>query len=164
MTPERASPLRRRMIEDMSIRRFGPKTQHDHVRVVAAFARFLGRSPDLAEPEDLRRYQLHLAAESAAPAEMNASAVEVTPISAAIVVSGRSQAPLQVGGGRMHTMSREALFEAVTRGRRQEIQLTAARGGRDPAQRPAPPSATPRRRIRSPTATPFSVHQATMRS
>jgi len=50
------TPLRQRMIEDMSIRQFGPKTQQDYVRVVADFARFLGRSPDQAEPEDLRRY------------------------------------------------------------------------------------------------------------
>jgi len=59
------------MIEDMSIRQFGPKTQHDYVRVVADFARFLGRSPDRAEPEDLRRYQLHLAAQGASPGKMN---------------------------------------------------------------------------------------------
>jgi hypothetical protein len=67
------TPLRQRMIEDMSIRQFGPKTQQDYVRVVADFARFLGRSPDQAEPEDLRRYQLHLAAEGASPAKMNAA-------------------------------------------------------------------------------------------
>ena len=73
MTPVRVSPLRRRMIEDMSIRQFGPKTQQDYVRVVADFARLLGRSPDQAEPEDLRRYQLHLAAEGASPAKMNAA-------------------------------------------------------------------------------------------
>ena len=65
------SPLRQRMIEDMAIRQFGPKTQHDYVRVVADFARFLGRSPDRAEPEDLRRYQLHLAAQGASPGKMN---------------------------------------------------------------------------------------------
>ena len=35
MTPVRVSPLRQRMIEDMSIRPFGPKTQQDYVRVVA---------------------------------------------------------------------------------------------------------------------------------
>jgi len=40
------TPLRQRMIEDMSIRQFGDKTQRDYVRVVADFARFLGRSPD----------------------------------------------------------------------------------------------------------------------
>jgi site-specific recombinase XerD len=61
------------MIEDMSIRQFGEKTQSDYVRVVADFARFLGRSPDQAEPEDLRRYQLHLASAGASPAKMNAS-------------------------------------------------------------------------------------------
>jgi integrase/recombinase XerD len=71
MTSLPVSPLRQRMIEDMSIRQFGPKTKADYVRVVADFARFLGRSPDQAEPEDLRRYQLHLAAEGASPAQMN---------------------------------------------------------------------------------------------
>ncbi len=35
--------------------------------------RFLGRSPDRAEPEDLRRYQLHLAAQGASPGKMNAA-------------------------------------------------------------------------------------------
>ena len=46
-------PLRQRMIEDMTIRQLGEKTQHDYVRVVRDFAAFLGRSPDLAEPEGL---------------------------------------------------------------------------------------------------------------
>lgn len=73
MTSATTTPLRQRMIEDMTIRQFGSKTQHDYVRVVADFARFLGRSPDQAEPEDLRRYQLHLAAEGASPAKMNAA-------------------------------------------------------------------------------------------
>lgn len=73
MTPVRVSPLRQRMIEDMTIRQFGSKTQQDYVRVVADFAGFLGRSPDQAEPEDLRRYQLHLAAEGASSAKMNAA-------------------------------------------------------------------------------------------
>jgi site-specific recombinase XerD len=61
------------MIEDMTIRQLGEKTQHDYVRVVRDFAAFLGRSPDLAEPEDLRRYQLHLASHGASPAKMNAA-------------------------------------------------------------------------------------------
>ena len=37
------------------------------------FAAFLGRSPDRAEPEDLRRYQLHLASRGASYARMNLS-------------------------------------------------------------------------------------------
>jgi hypothetical protein len=43
------------MIEDMSIRQLGGKTQNDYVRVVRDFAAFLGRSPDLAEPEGRQR-------------------------------------------------------------------------------------------------------------
>src|SRR5512132_1734540 len=62
MTEEAMSPLRRRMIEDMTIRKLAPKTQHDYVQRVKTFAAFLGRSPDLANFEDVRRYQLHLAA------------------------------------------------------------------------------------------------------
>jgi integrase/recombinase XerD len=60
MTDEAMSPLRRRMIEDMTIRKFAPKTQHDYVQRVKNFAAFLGRSPDTASFEDVRRYQLHL--------------------------------------------------------------------------------------------------------
>lgn len=73
MSSAPTTPLRQRMIEDMTIRQFGEKTQRDYVRVVADFARFLGRSPDQATPEDLRRYQLHLASEGASPARMNAA-------------------------------------------------------------------------------------------
>jgi integrase/recombinase XerD len=62
MTDEAISPLRRRMIEDMTIRKFAPKTQHDYVQRVKNFAAFVGRSPDTATFEDVRRYQLHLAA------------------------------------------------------------------------------------------------------
>src|SRR5207248_564382 len=61
MTDEAVSPLRRRMIEDMTIRKFAPKTQHDYVQRIKNFAAFLGRSPDTATFEDVRRYQLHLA-------------------------------------------------------------------------------------------------------
>jgi integrase/recombinase XerD len=62
MTDEAMSPLRRRMIEDMTIRQFAPKTQHDYVQRVKNFAAFLGRAPETASFEDVRRYQLHLAA------------------------------------------------------------------------------------------------------
>jgi integrase/recombinase XerD len=63
MTDEAMSPLRRRMIEDMAIRKFAPKTQHDYVQRIKNFAAFLGRSPDAATFEDGRRYQLHLGSE-----------------------------------------------------------------------------------------------------
>jgi len=62
MTDQAMSPLRRRMIEDMTIRKLAPKTQHDYLQKVKKFAAYLGRSPDAANPEDVRRYQLHLSA------------------------------------------------------------------------------------------------------
>jgi integrase/recombinase XerD len=62
MTDQAISPLRRRMIEDMTIRKFAPKTQHDYLQRVKHFTAYLGRSPDTASSEDVRRYQLHLTA------------------------------------------------------------------------------------------------------
>jgi site-specific recombinase XerD len=62
MTDQAMSPLRRRMIEDMTIRKFAPKTQHDYLQRVKNFTAYLGRSPDTASSEDVRRYQLHLTA------------------------------------------------------------------------------------------------------
>jgi integrase/recombinase XerD len=62
MTDQAMSPLRRRMIEDMTIRKFAAKTQHDYLQRVKNFAAYLGRSPDTASSEDVRRYQLHLTA------------------------------------------------------------------------------------------------------
>ena len=75
MTDEAMSPLRRRMIEDMTIRKFAPKTQHDYVQRVKNFAAFLGRSPDTASFEDVRRYQLDLATRGAGVATLNQSVV-----------------------------------------------------------------------------------------
>src|SRR5207302_3235089 len=71
MTDEALSPLRRRMIEDMAIRKLAPKTQHDYVQRVKNFAAFLGRSPDTATFEDVRRYQLHLTASGVGVATIN---------------------------------------------------------------------------------------------
>ena len=50
--------LRQRMIEDMTVRGFSAKTQHDYLRVVTRFAAFLERSPISATAEDLRRFQV----------------------------------------------------------------------------------------------------------
>ena len=53
------SARRARMIEDMRVRGFTEKTRSDYVRNVRAFAAFIGRSPNTATAEDLRRFQLH---------------------------------------------------------------------------------------------------------
>jgi hypothetical protein len=54
----RISPLRRRMIEDMTVRQFVEKTQADYIRHIRTFTAFLGRSLDTATADDLRRFQL----------------------------------------------------------------------------------------------------------
>jgi len=73
MTDEAMSPLRRRMIEDMTVRKFVEKTQKDYVRHVKDLTAFLRRSPDTAEAEDLRRYQLHLTDSGARPPTINSA-------------------------------------------------------------------------------------------
>jgi integrase/recombinase XerD len=74
MTDKAISPLRRRLIEDMAIRRLGPKTQHDYIRHVKSFADFLGRSPNKATAEDVHRYQLRLASIGTTVPTVNANA------------------------------------------------------------------------------------------
>ena len=71
MTDEAKSPLRQRMIEDMTIRKLAAKTQRDYVQRIKNFAAFLGRSPDTASFEDVRRYQLHLAASGVGAPTLN---------------------------------------------------------------------------------------------
>jgi len=61
MSTEVISPLRQRMIEDMTARQLCAGTQIGHIRSCKRFAAFLKRSPDTATLEDLRRFQLHLA-------------------------------------------------------------------------------------------------------
>ena len=71
MAREAISPLRRRMIEDMTVRNFVEKTQKEYIRAVKKFTMFLGGSPDTATPEDLRRYQLHLTGTGVRPPTIN---------------------------------------------------------------------------------------------
>jgi integrase/recombinase XerD len=54
MTQEKVSPLRKRMMEDMRIRGMGDKSQKAHIRALKDFTTFFCRSPDTAEPDDLR--------------------------------------------------------------------------------------------------------------
>jgi integrase/recombinase XerD len=61
MSEKPISPLRQRMIDDMTARRFKEKVQKDYVRHVRNFAAFLRRSPDTATSEDVRSFQLHMA-------------------------------------------------------------------------------------------------------
>ena len=65
------SPLRRRMIEDMTVRNLSPATQRSYVHAVAKFSRFFGRSPDMLTLEDVRTFQVHLASKGVAWASLN---------------------------------------------------------------------------------------------
>jgi len=73
MTDTAISPLRQRMIEDMTIRKLGAKTQAGYIRAVKNFATFLGHSPDRAGIDDIRRYQLHLASGGLGVPSVNAA-------------------------------------------------------------------------------------------
>src|SRR6267378_3431330 len=61
MSTDSVSPLRQRMIEDMSARKLCAGTQRGHIHSCKRFAAFLKRPPDTATGEDIRLFQLHLA-------------------------------------------------------------------------------------------------------
>ena len=61
MSTDAVTPLRQRMIEDMNARKLGAHSQRSHIYSCRRFAAFLKRSPDTAAPDDVRRFQLHLA-------------------------------------------------------------------------------------------------------
>jgi site-specific recombinase XerD len=57
------SPLRRRMIDDMTVRNLSPATQRSYIHAVAKFSRYFGCSPDRLDIEDVRAYQVYLVAQ-----------------------------------------------------------------------------------------------------
>jgi len=65
------SPLRRRMIEDMTIRNLSPATQRSYIHAVSKFSQHFHRSPDRLGLEDVRAYQVHLASKGVAWASLN---------------------------------------------------------------------------------------------
>ena len=73
MTDRSISPLRRRMIEDMTVRGFTLSTQRGYITAVRNFTVFFGRAPDQATAEDLRRFQHHMRSSGASATTMNAA-------------------------------------------------------------------------------------------
>ena len=67
------TPLRRRMIDDMRMRKLEHKTQQAYIRAVCKLAVYLRRSPDTSTVEDLRRFQLHLVDRGTSPITLNAT-------------------------------------------------------------------------------------------
>ena len=73
MSEKPISPLRARMVEDMTVRNFVPATQREYIRAVKKLAAFLKRSPDTATADDLRAFQVHLSETGAKPGVINAT-------------------------------------------------------------------------------------------
>jgi len=69
---DKISRLRLRMIEDMTARQLSADSQRAHIRSCKRFAAFLGRSPETADREDIRQFQLHLAEEAVSIGTRNA--------------------------------------------------------------------------------------------
>ena len=111
MTDEAISPLRQRMIEDMTIRKLAPKTQQGYIRTVKDFATFLGRSPDTASFEDVRRFQLHLAANGARIPTLNH-----TVCGAAVLFQGHAQALRHHRAHHVHPRAPQAAGRAQSGG------------------------------------------------
>jgi integrase/recombinase XerD len=65
------SPLRRRMIEDMTVRNLSPATQRSYVHAVAKFSQYFGKPWDQLSLKDVRAYQVHLASKGLAWASFN---------------------------------------------------------------------------------------------
>ncbi len=65
------SPLRRRMIEDMTIRNLSPATQHSYLHAISKFSQYFGRSPDRLGLEDVRALQVHLASKGVSWGSLN---------------------------------------------------------------------------------------------
>jgi site-specific recombinase XerD len=72
-TTSGVSPLRQRMLDDMRMRKLDAKTQSTYIRAVRRLTMFLGRSPDTATIEDLRRFQLSLVDQNVPPPTINAT-------------------------------------------------------------------------------------------
>ena len=66
------SPLRQRMIGDMTSRRIGEKAQKNYIRCVSSLAAFIGRSPKTATAEDLRLNRIHLVESALGASSVNA--------------------------------------------------------------------------------------------
>jgi integrase/recombinase XerD len=125
------SPLRRRMIEDMTIRNLSPSTQQSYIYAVSKFSRHFGRSPDRLGLEDVRAYQLHLIAQQRSWSHINQTVCALRFFYG--VTLGRSDAREQIVAARESQRLPEVLsgeeivrFLEVVPGLRNRVALTTA--------------------------------------
>ena len=127
------SPLRRRMIEDMTIRNLSPATQQSYIYAVAKFSRHFSRSPDRLGLEEVRAYQLHLIAQQRSWSHINQTVCALRFFYG--VTLGRSDATEQIVAAREPQRLPVVLSgEEITRfleavpGLRNRVALTTAYG------------------------------------
>jgi integrase/recombinase XerD len=60
LSHRRMTPLRRRMIDDMTLRNLAPKTIESYVQRISGFAQYFKTSPEHLGPDHVRAYLLHL--------------------------------------------------------------------------------------------------------
>src|SRR5271167_4438567 len=125
------SPLRQRMIEDMTIRNLSRATQQSYIYAVRKFSRHFGRSPDRLGIEDVRAYQLHLIAQKRSWSHINQTACALRFFYG--VTLGRQEAFERIVSGREPeklppVLSREeiARFLNAVAGLRNRVALTTA--------------------------------------
>ena len=121
MSEKPISPLRQRMLEDMSVRRFVPDTQREYIRAVKRLATFLGRSPDSAIPEELRAFQLHLTETGVQPPTINTTVT-------ALLLQGDTRPAGDDATSRVRLRTAQAATRALAR------RGVAPAGGRTRAQ------------------------------
>ena len=97
-TSPQPSPLRRRMIEDMTVRNLSPATQRSYIHAVAKFSRYFGRSPDRLDLEDVRAYQVYLVAQGISWPSLNQTVCALRFFYG--VTLGRSEIPERIAYAR----------------------------------------------------------------
>ena len=65
------TPLRQRLVEDLRLRNYSPRTIECYVAHVARLAKHFGKSPELLGPEEMRAFQLHLLQKKASWSQFN---------------------------------------------------------------------------------------------
>ncbi|MER9363935.1 phage integrase N-terminal SAM-like domain-containing protein [Mesorhizobium sp. M0500] len=91
------SPLRQRLIDDMNMRRFSRETQRNYLRDIGRLATFLGRSPDTATTDDLRRFQIEQQDDEVPVPTMNIHRATSSSYSS----SRRTEPDVKLGGGQL---------------------------------------------------------------
>ena len=92
----RVSPLRRRMIEDMTVRNLSPATQRSYLHAVAKFSRYFSRSPDRLDIEDVRAFQVFLVSQ-----KISWPALNQTVLRAPVLLRGHAEPARDTGADRL---------------------------------------------------------------